>query len=200
MSVRREITEYSGIFFITFTCCRWLHLFEEANAYNSVYDWFDCLKQQGHFVCAYVIMPNHLHVLIAFRNTKGQSINSIVGSGKRFMAYDIVKRLRKLGKVNVLRKLELLVNKEEKLKGKLHEIFEPSFDWKMCDTEKFVYQKLDYIHENPFRGKWHLCQQLEDYVHSSASYYATGKQGIYEVTNIAAIEDIDLTIPLLDDN
>ena len=148
----------------------------------------------------FTIMPNHIHVLIAFRNTQGESINSIVGSGKCFMAYDIIKRLRKLGKFNVLRKLERLVNKKEKLKGKLHEIFEPSFDWKMCDTENLVDQKLDYIHENPCRGKWQLCQQLEDYVHSSACFYAIGKQGVYEVTNIAAIEDIDLTKPFVDNN
>ena len=35
-------------------------------------------------------MPNHLHALIAFRNT-GQSINTIVGNGKRFMAYEIIR-------------------------------------------------------------------------------------------------------------
>ena len=38
-----------------------------------------------------VIMPNHLQALIAFRNT-GQLINTIVRNGKRFMAYEIVKR------------------------------------------------------------------------------------------------------------
>ena len=40
MSVRREITEYDGVYFITITCCDWLHLFELANAYNSVYNPF----------------------------------------------------------------------------------------------------------------------------------------------------------------
>jgi hypothetical protein len=29
-------------------------------------------------------MPDHIHALIAFRNT-GQSINTIVGNGKRFI-------------------------------------------------------------------------------------------------------------------
>lgn len=34
-------------------------------------------------------MPNHIHVLVAFRNT-GQSINTTVGNGKKFMAYERV--------------------------------------------------------------------------------------------------------------
>ena len=31
MGVRREITEYDGIYFITITCSRWLPLFKFAN-------------------------------------------------------------------------------------------------------------------------------------------------------------------------
>jgi REP element-mobilizing transposase RayT len=197
MSVRREIPEYSGIFFITFTCHKWYHLFEEAGAYDTVYKWFDYLKQQGHYICAYVIMPNHAHVLIGFRHTQGLSINYIVGNGKRFMAYDIIKRLKKLGKYHLLKKLERAVNRIERARGKLHEVFEPSFDWKSCDTSKFIEQKLDYIHENPCRGKWQLVDQPEQYTHSSASYYVNDKHGVYEVTNYAALDDIDLTIPLI---
>lgn len=193
MSVRREITEYDGIYFITFTCCRWLHLFEEAKAYEAVYKWFDYLKSKGHYITGFVIMPNHVHVLIAFRNTQGQSINSIEGNGKRFMAYEIVKRLKDLKKEEMLKSLETYVNAKEKLKGKLHEVFEPSFDWKECTTDKFIEQKLNYIHENPCRGRWELSKYPEEYNHSSASYYCTGKQGVYEVIHYMELEDIDLT-------
>ena len=37
-------------------------------------------------------MPNHIHLLVSFINAK-QSINTIIGNGKRFMAYEIIKRL-----------------------------------------------------------------------------------------------------------
>jgi REP element-mobilizing transposase RayT len=192
MSVRKEITEYSGIYFITFTCCRWLPLFEICNGYDSVYKWFDYLKKKGHYITGYVIMPNHVHALLAFRNTQGQSINAIVGNGKRFMAYELVQRLQKLGHHDAF------VNKNEKLKGKLHEVFEPSFDWKECSSDKFLEQKLNYIHKNPYRGKWSLVQQPQDYVHSSARYYLSGQQGIYEVLNYMELENIDLSKALLD--
>ena len=41
-------------------------------------------------------MPNHLHALITFSNT-GKNINKIMGNSKRFMAYDIVAKLKRKG-------------------------------------------------------------------------------------------------------
>jgi len=72
-------------YFITFTCCEWLPLFEITNGYDVVYKWFDYLKSKNHFVKGYVIMPNHLHVLIDFYKSL-KSINTIMSNGKRFMA------------------------------------------------------------------------------------------------------------------
>jgi REP element-mobilizing transposase RayT len=67
MSVRRAIAEKDGIYFITFTCKNWLLLFKLTNSYDAVYKWFDHLKTKGHYITGYVILPNHLHVLIGFK-------------------------------------------------------------------------------------------------------------------------------------
>jgi REP element-mobilizing transposase RayT len=193
MSVRKTITEYDGIYFITLTCCRWLNLFEIANAYDAVYKWFDHLKTKGHFVLGYVTMPNHLHALLAFRNTQGQSINSIIGNGKRFMAYDIISKLKAKNEDALLQQLAGFVDENESRKGKLHEVFEPSFDWKECNTDKFIEQKLEYIHNNPCQGKWDLVARPWEYKHSSASYYTQHEQAAYPVMSYSELEDIDLT-------
>lgn len=192
MSVRRQIHEKDGIFFITFTCARWLHLFEQAQAYDVVYKWFDYLKGKGHYVLGYVIMPNHVHTLLGFSHTD-TSINTIVGNGKRFMAYQIVERLQMKNETEILYHLNDFVNPTDKKRKKQHEVFEPSFDWKECYGDKFIEQKLMYMHENPCRGVWSLALQPMDYVHGSAKFYATGEQGIYEVTNYALMADVDLT-------
>ena len=39
-------------------------------------------------------MPNHVHAMISFSKTE-KSINRIIGDGKRFMAYEIIKRLER---------------------------------------------------------------------------------------------------------
>ena len=137
-------------------------------------------------------MPNHVHAVIGFRNTK-QSINTIIGNGKRFMAYEIIKRLKENNETEILAVISNSVEAARKSRQKQHDVWELSFDWKKCETEKFVYQKLGYIHNNPCKGKWSLCSSPVDYVHSSAKFYLTGEQGIYEVTGYAQLNDIDLT-------
>ena len=190
MPVRKAIPEKDGVYFITFTCANWLPLFKICDAHDAVYTWFDHLKQKGHYIVGYVIMPSHVHIVIAFSNT-GKSINTIVSNGKRFIAYDLINRLQQQNIHLILNELSSTLNNTEIKEGKLHNVFETSFDWKECRTEKFIQQKLDYIHMNPCKAK--LVELPEQYKHSSAKYYFTGEQGIYPVTNFIELRDIDLT-------
>jgi REP element-mobilizing transposase RayT len=192
VSVRKAIPNKEGLYFITITCAEWLWLFEITQGYDIVYGWFDHLKLKGHFICGYVIMPNHLHALIAFRNT-GQSINTIIGNGKRFMAYEIIERLKQRNEVGALNKLATCVKETDRSKGQLHEVFEPSFDWKECFKPAFISQKLNYIHENPCRGTWNLAINPQEYKNSSARFYILGQHGKYEITSYTELADIDLT-------
>jgi REP element-mobilizing transposase RayT len=116
VSVKKQITETDGIYFITITCYNWLHLFENTNSYSAVYNWFNYLRNNGHYITGFVIMPNHLHALITFTNS-GKEINQIVGNGKRFMAYAIVGKLKEQ-KNNILDQLANAVNDSEKKRGK----------------------------------------------------------------------------------
>jgi len=138
-------------------------------------------------------MPDHLHTLIAFRNI-GKTINSRVGTMKRFIAYDLVARLKSNEQHDLLQRMAGGVNAADRKRGKLHEVFELSFDSKHCLTPAFIQQKLDYIHNNPCAAKSQLTDGPADYLHSSAHYYLTGSQGVYPVTNYMEMEDIDLTI------
>jgi REP element-mobilizing transposase RayT len=193
MPVKRKITEPDGIYFITFTCYKWMPLIQLTNGYDAVYNWFDHLKSKGHYIAGYTIMPNHIHVLIAFRNT-GQNINTIVGNGKRFIAYEIIRRLEQQHEQALLRQLQLSVKTKDRTRNKQHEIWEDSFDWKECQTNKYIEQKLDYMHDNPCRGKWELAASPGEYEHSSARYYIAGEHAAYPVLNYCELADIDLTV------
>ena len=140
MPVRKDIPYNEGLFFITFTCYKWLPLIEQTNGYDLVYGWFDYLKKQNHRIAGYVIMPNHVHALIDFARSP-KKINTVIGDGKRFMAYEIIKRLKEADKTDVLAMLEKAVTAKSKDKGKNHEVWEESFDWKICETAEFAYQK-----------------------------------------------------------
>ena len=58
-----------GVYFITFACVNRLPLFKICNVYDAVYTWFNHLKRNGHYIIDYVIMPGHVHAVIAFNNT-----------------------------------------------------------------------------------------------------------------------------------
>lgn len=190
MSVRKKIDEPNGVYFITFTCVNWLPLFEISDGYDAVYKWFDWLKSKRHYIVSYVIMPNHVHTMIAF-STVSSTINTLVGNGKRFMAYELVKKLKEKGCDSLLEEMSSWVNKSEKLQNKRHQVFEPSFDRKECFSISFMKQKADYIHTNPCKAG--LVSLPEEYKHSSARYYYTGTHGEYPVITYMELQDIDLT-------
>ena len=125
-------------------------------------------------------MPNHLHVLLYYAG-RDSSLNKLVGNGKRFLAYDIIHQLEAQHDVQMINRLGLSVRAMDEERGKKHEVWKRSFDIKQCRTEKFVLQKLNYIHNNPCNGKWDLVKEPHHYLHSSASFYFNGKEGIYPV-------------------
>src|ERR1700710_623948 len=98
-------------------------------------------------VIAYVIMPNHLHVILHFAR-EGFDLNNIIANGKRFMAYEIINRLENAGNAQMLIELGNLVSMREKKKGQLHKVFKDSFDAKPIITHSFLIQKINYIHYN----------------------------------------------------
>jgi len=115
-------------------------------------------------------MPNRLH-FICFAKEASPPLNNLMSGFKRFFAYDIVKRLESGGNSEILQKLKAGVAPNELMKGKKHQVFQPSFDAKECVDLKMLHQKLDYIHNNPVSGKWSLADDFTNYTHSSARFY-----------------------------
>jgi hypothetical protein len=102
--------------------------------------------------------------------------------------------LKQQGKTDILKQMKGWVNNTDKKRNKHYEVFEPSFDWKECRTNKFLEQKINYIHFNPCKCIPKLALNPEDYVHSSAGFYINNKQGIFEVTSFMELQEIDLTL------
>jgi REP element-mobilizing transposase RayT len=173
MSVKKRHHEVDTFYFITFTCFKWQELFEITSLYDNIYSWFDKLEKEGVYNCGYVIMPNHIHLLVYLSRIK-KTIDKIIGNGKRFMAYEIVARLNQLGREDLVELMRKSVKASSIVRNKKHEVFEPSFDCKEVITEKFIRQKLNYMHKNPVSGKWKLVEDYLDYQYSSARFYDLG--------------------------
>ena len=173
MAIKQNHSSAYSVYFCTFTCYRWLPLIEATNSYDMVYAWFSLLKQQNIDVVGYVIMPNHLHCILNF-NEKDFSLNKCIANAKRFFAYEIINRLEKQKNIDFLNLLSNALTEREKKKGQVHKVFKESFDAKAIFSDKFMDQKLNYMHLNPVSGKWQLVTKFTDYEHSSASFYEIG--------------------------
>lgn len=178
MAVRNKTTFIpNSIYFITFTISEWQNVFTEDKYINLAYKWFDYAKEKyKNKIHAYVIMPNHIHILI-YISDLSPAISKLIQNAKRFMAYGLVQLLQQDGRVELL---ELFSRGANHKKGARHKIFKEKYDSKIIENERIFIEKLNYIHNNPCTKKWCLTDKPENYKYSSASNYILGK-GIYEV-------------------
>ena len=96
MPVKCAIPYSFGTFFITFTCSQWMPLINKVNGYEIIYNWFDHLKNKGHYINGYVIMPNHIHLIWRVNEPNGKE--SPQGSFLKYTAHIFKKMLREEGR------------------------------------------------------------------------------------------------------
>jgi putative transposase len=170
MTYKKKIIPFYNLYFCTFTCYNWLRLFKITNLYDYIYKWFNILGLKHIQLTAYVIMPNHLHFIAYIPDTM-LNLNTVLGNGKRFLAYEIIRRLENKNLSSILFQLEKGVTPYYKKRGKKHQVFEISSDIKVLLTEHQIQQKLEYIHFNPVLKHWNLIEDYRLYKHSSAGFY-----------------------------
>jgi putative transposase len=102
-------------------------------------------------------------------------LNVIVSNGKRFITYEIIKRLEQKVLTKVLSQLKEGLTERDLAKGQKHKGFEDSFDAKPIYHRSFLLKKVNYIHLNCVHGKWKLAEHWEDYEYSSAPFYVKNK-------------------------
>jgi putative transposase len=166
------------IYFITFTILDWKPIFISNFYCKIIYNWFDYMnKAYGNRVYGYVIMPNHVHVLLKITG-ESPPLSKLMQNGKRFMAYEIIKTMKQENKKELL---EHFASRKYGNTNASYKVFKERYDSLLITTEKFFREKLKYIHNNPCQPKWNLAKEPEDYLYSSASNYMVG-EGAYSVS------------------
>jgi REP element-mobilizing transposase RayT len=134
----------------------------------------ECLcfcQARGDFVLlAWVLMPNHFHLVI--KRAENKNISEVIGGLKRYTA-------RQIGQLRAGREMErtldCLRHAASRESGKGTAIWKPRFDSFVITSECALRQKIEYCHTNPVRK--HLVQETWQWHNSSASAYA-GIDGI----------------------
>jgi putative transposase len=156
--------------FITFTCYRRLPLLRSVRARNIFVEILDDVRNRyGFSLVGYVVMPDHVHLLIS---------EPAIGTPSTVL---------QVLKQRVSRRLR---QKTRALSGQLKLTFEQSgsaaprfwqrrfYDFNVWSLKKRV-EKLDYMHMNPLKRK--LADHPMDWPWSSFSFYSKLKSGLIRV-------------------
>jgi putative transposase len=139
--------------FVTFSCYRRQPLLGTARACGVFEQEFEAVRQRYGFVVAgYVVMPEHVHLLVGEPRRSSLSI--------------------------ALQVLKQKTSRKLKARGEVQYWQRRYYDFNVWSEEKRV-EKLRYIHRNPVRRG--LAEKPEDWAWSSFRHYATGFEGVVEI-------------------
>lgn len=113
-------------------------------------------------VFGFVIMPSHLHFI--WRTIEKNGKESAQASFLKFTAHEFRKLL-------LTHESEKILWYEVNAANKSHEFWQRDSLAIHLFSKKVAFQKLNYIHQNPLAGHWHLVSDPCDYKYSSARYY-----------------------------
>ena len=172
------IRDQSKAHYITATVVDWIDIFTRKNYRDCIIESLKYnIKNKKLTVYAYVIMSNHIHLIIQAENS---NLSNIIRDFKKFTSISILKMIQT---ENESRKEWILSRFKEATKS--HKRNKNYQFWKYGNhaeeiyTEKFLWLKIDYIHLNPVRAG--IVNNVEDYIYSSAGNYILGK-GLLDVT------------------
>lgn len=121
-------------------------------------------------------MPSHLHAII---KPERAAIGVIVQQFGSFTAHKILKKLRADDQNDLLD----LFQQEKRDQRQDHSIWQ-DIQAKNIYSPDFLWQKMEYIHQNPVVKDWKLVEDRADYLYSSAGYYDYGRKPIIELTDL----------------
>ena len=149
--------------FLTSTILNWQSLFKDNHCKKILTDSLQWLVGQHQCkVYAFVIMPNHIHVM--WKIADHYPRKEVQGALFSFTAHEFKKYLQ-------LHDPVLLQKHYVKDADRQYQFWEREPMVKECRTDKFFMQKINYIHNNPCHPKWNLAAIPEEYPWSSAAYY-----------------------------
>ena len=147
--------------FITITCLEWKPILIEDSFKDILISSLRFLSKENRIIVyGFVIMTNHFHLVWQINGDHLRE--NVQRDFLKFTSQQILKQLR--NSKSPLQQ-ELLVE----AKDRKHQVWERnSLSVPLWSTE-VMWQKLDYIHNNPVEAG--LCNYPEDYKYSSAGFY-----------------------------
>lgn len=135
------------------------------------------MREQGWIkLYAYVVMPNHIHLLVSFLDNHTPS--QVMRDFKKFTARRILQQLLVENKNDFLAFFQESVARPSKQRYK---VWEDGYFDKQIGSEVMLLQKIEYIHNNPVQDRWSLVSSPENYPYSSARNYLLSDNSLTQI-------------------
>ncbi|MBS7252450.1 REP-associated tyrosine transposase [Flavobacterium branchiicola] len=166
--------------FITATIVDWVDVFTRQAYRDTVIDCFDyCIKNKGMILYGYVIMSNHIHLIVQSEDGK---LSDLIRDFKKFIAKSILDKIQNSPESRrewILDRFRLAAQKHQR--NKQYQFWQYGNHAEEIYSSKFMWCKLDYIHLNPVRAG--LVAKASDYLYSSAGNYVNNT-GLLEIEKV----------------
>ncbi len=164
---RKSYIEIGEVYFWTATIRGWHKLLEATDFKEVIVSSLEYLSRTGKIdVYAFVIMPNHIHLI-----WKTKEMNGKEKAQSSFLKYTAHIFKQKLNERNP----ESLSLYKVDASNKQYEFWQRDSLAIHLYTTKVTFQKLDYLHNNPLAEHWSLAKDPCEYKYSSARFYFEGK-------------------------
>lgn len=179
MSTGYKIDEKDGAYFLTFQIVGWVDLFTRKDYRDVVIESFKhCQQNKGLNLFAYVIMSNHIHLLA---QSDVGDLSGFIRDFKSFTSKRFVE-LVESGLESRRDWLRMVFEYHGRFKSKqTNQVWTHENHAEHIYSQKFIEQKVNYIHFNPVRSG--IVSKPEDYLYSSARNYV-GLESVLDVIEV----------------
>ncbi len=163
---------------MTLTVVGWADVFTRKNHKEAIINALNyCRENKGLVIFAYCLMSNHLHMIV--NCNEPHLLKNTIRDFKKFTSKEIIAQIESEPESRREWLLSLFASAAAmSKKHKNYRFWQEGNHAIELYSEKFVWDKINYIHQNPVEEKF--VTKAEDWIYSSATNYA-GLESVLEV-------------------
>jgi REP element-mobilizing transposase RayT len=168
------------LYFITTTAVERVHLFKRDVTKRVIADSLAYMRAERWIsLYAFVIMPNHVHVIVRFE--EGYTLSNVMRDFKKHTSKQIIRQYQAENSQQVL---AFLKQAAAQVPGQEYRVWQEGYDARNVFSPDFLRQKVEYVHNNPCQSRWQLAERPEEYTWSSARFYLQGEPTVIAVDDV----------------
>ncbi|MGZ5075057.1 MAG: REP-associated tyrosine transposase [Methylobacter sp.] len=171
---RYTITQPDQPHFVTLTVLHWIPVFTRPATVDIILDSLRHLMTEGLQVYAYVILENHLHLVV-----QSPQLDKDMARLKAFTAKQLIRYLDENNVKTILEQLAFY--KKAHKTDRAYQFWQEGVHPELIQNEAMMRQKVEYIHHNPVKRGY--VDNAEHWRYSSARNYL-GQPGLLEVCRL----------------